>query len=236
MLLAVDKPKGITSYDAIRRLKRIYPKQKIWHSGTLDPLATGLLLIGVGKGTKLLTNLQWLDKIYIAEINFAKDSDTRDVDYRDWLTDYEIKQEKDKAIWIIKDKILVPAPTQEQIIQILNSVVPSGILPLTPFSAKKKNGKKLYDLARAGKPVKIDKEMTINSFEIIKYDFPTLEVKFDVGSGTYIRSIAHRLWQQFKLWGILTGLRRLSIGKYKIENFKMEKIENSEVKIAEVEL
>jgi tRNA pseudouridine55 synthase len=105
----------------------------------------------------------------------------------------------------------IPSPSLEQIKEKLDTIVPSGILPIPTFSAKKKDGKRSYDLARKGKAVEESKEMKIYSYKIINYEFPLLELEVDVGSGTYIRSIAHRLGEQFGLGGILTSLRRTKI-------------------------
>ena len=102
-------------------------------------------------------------------------------------------------------------PTLEQIKEKLNTIVPLGLLPIPTFSAKKKDGKRSYDLARKGKAVEESKEMKIYSYKIIKYEFPLLELEIDVGSGTYIRSIAHRLGEQFGLGGILAALRRTKV-------------------------
>lgn len=222
MLVAVDKPHWITSYDVIRKLKPLYPKQKIWHSWTLDPFATWLMLIGIDKDTKRLTELTWLDKSYIATIDFSQDSDTRDLQYRDWIKN------------VLEDKKDYHKPTLEEIEEKLNNLIPSLDLPLTPFSAKKKDGKKLYELAREGKVVNEFRIMNTNSYKIIEYKFPILKIQLDVWSWTYIRSIAHRLWLQFNLWWILKDLRRTSIWKYDITSMDMKLIEWTEIKFCEV--
>ncbi len=224
MLLAVDKPSWITSYDAIRALKKVFWKEKIGHSGTLDPMASGLLLIGVGKGTKRLAKLQGLDKTYITTIDFSKQSDTWDLDY--WE---EFKQIDSESL---------QAPELEIIKSFLDKLIPEYSLPLTPFSAKKKDGKKLYELARAGEVVNESRTMKVNGYTILNYRFPELQLELDVGSGTYIRSIGHWLGEEIKklqeennqgseniqdFWGILTSLRRNSIWKYHLETISLEK-------------
>lgn len=222
MLLAVDKPHGISSFWAINKLKRLYPKgTKIWHSGTLDPFATGLMLIGVWPDTKKLTELTWLDKTYLATIDFSQDSDTRDLQYRDWLKN--VLEEKEYKI-----------PTLAQITEKLNTIVPSWLLPIPTFSAKKKDGKRSYDLARKGKAVEESKEMKIYGYKIITYEFPLLELEIDVGSWTYIRSIAHRLGEQFGLGGILTALRRTKVWNYELKNYTFKEIEWTDVAFAEI--
>ena len=208
MLLAVDKPKWMSSFDVIRALKRELQEKKIWHSGTLDPMATGLLLIWTDKDTKQLQHLTWLDKEYITTIDFSKTSDTRDMDYREEYEELNINK--------------LTEPTMEQIKEKLDSIIPQWELPLTPFSAKKKDWKKLYELARKWEKIIENKLMKINWYEILDYSFPILELKLDVWSGTYIRSIWYWLWREFNLWWILTKLRRISIKDFEINNINLD--------------
>jgi len=236
MILAVDKPTGMTSYDVIRRLKRLYPKQKIGHSWTLDPLATGLLLIGIDKWTKELFRLQWLDKSYEATIDFSQTSDTRDVDFWEIHGQYTVEKNKEWILWIIKDSEFIAAPEQAFLEKNLESIIPEANLPLTPFSAKKKDGKKLYELARAGKILDEYRIMKTDGYHIEEYNFPVLKIRLDVWSGTYIRSIAHRLGKQAQMWGILTQLRRTRIGKISLENLDLQDLGDSELKGCEVHL
>lgn len=209
MLIAVDKPKWMSSFDIIRALKRELWEKKIWHSGTLDPMATGLLLIGTAQDTKQLQHLTWLDKEYITTIDFSKTSDTRDLDYRQVYNELNIKD--------------LITPTLQQIKNKLDSIIPTWELPLTPFSAKKKNWKKLYELARQWEQIIENKIMKINWYEIINYNFPNLELKLNVWSGTYIRSIWYWLWRELWLWWLLTKLKRISIQDYHLDNIKLDK-------------
>ena len=208
MLIIVDKPKWISSFDVIRALKRELQEKKIWHSGTLDPMATGLLLIWTGNDTKQLNNLIWLDKSYETTIDFSKKSDTRDMDYRDYFEEINVEW-KDIPIEQIKEK--------------LDSIIPEWALPLTPFSAKKKDGKKLYELARNGNQIIENKIMKTYWYEILDYNFPILKLKLDVWSWTYIRSIWHRLWEQLWLGGILTELRRIKVWEYDLKKINLDK-------------
>ena len=208
MLIAVDKPKWISSFDVIRALKRELWEKKIWHSGTLDPMATGLLLIWTWDDTKRLNNMIWLDKSYETTIDFSKKSDTRDLDYRDYFEEID-------TTW--------KSITIEKIREELDSIIPEYELPLTPFSSKKKDGIKMYELARKWEAKIENRNMKTYWYEILDYNFPTLRLKLHVGSGTYIRSIWHRLWEQFWLWWILTELRRISIWKYSLEQIKLDK-------------
>lgn len=206
MLLAIDKPKWISSFDVIRALKRELWEKKIWHSGTLDPMATGLLLIWTWDDTKRLNNLIWLDKSYETTIDFSKKSDTRDLDYRDYF-------EEINTTW--------KSITIEKIREKLDSIIPEYELPLTPFSAKKKDGIKMYELARKWEAKIENRNMKTYWYEILEYNFPTLKLKLDVWSWTYIRSIWHRLWEQFWIWGILISLRRTKIWNYNLNKINL---------------
>ena len=208
MLIIVDKPKWISSFDVIRALKRELQEKKIWHSWTLDPMATGLLLIWTWPDTKQLNNLIWLNKSYETTIDFSKKSDTRDMDYREYFEEINV-EEKGIPVEQIKEK--------------LNSIIPEWALPLTPFSAKKKDGKKLYELARNWDQIIENKIMKTYWYEILEYNFPILKLKLDVWSGTYIRSIWHRLWEQFWLGGILTELRRIRVWEYDLDKINLDK-------------
>jgi tRNA pseudouridine55 synthase len=209
-LLLLDKPFGVTSYDVIRFLKREYReaghrKIKIGHAGTLDPRATGLLLVGVGKMTKQLTGLIGKSKIYEAEILLGKQTTTDDLEGEviaetdtSGLTDIEV-EEKLKTL-IGEQQIAVPV-----------------------YSAIKKDGKALYKYARKDQEVEVPvKTMTVHSAELknIRREGSEvyLEVAFDVGSGTYIRSLARELGERLGVPGTLSALRRTSIGEYKIED------------------
>jgi len=238
MLILVDKPIWITSFDIIRILKHHFPKQKIWHSWTLDPMATGLMILWIWKWTKELFKLQWLDKKYITTIDFSKNSDTWDMDFWDYFEEYPLNKQKNE---ITKNQKQIPAPTEKEIENRLNWFIPNCELPLSMFSAKKKSGQKLYELARKWETINETRNMKVNSFKILSYNFPELSIEIEVGSGTYIRSIAHRLGGVFELWWILTKLRRIQIWSVKIEDeFERQSIKwtirNSEVELKYAEI
>ena len=220
MLIAVDKPARITSFDVIRIFRRHFPKQKMWHSGTLDPMATGLMILALDKDTKKLTEYIWLDKSYIATIDFSKLTDTRDMEIREKITNYELRIVDWKIKWVEMEQGAVEAPTLAEITKRLDKLIPEYPLPLPAFSAKKVAGKKSYDDARAGTIREENKVMKVHSYEVLKYEFPLLQIKVDVGSGTYIRSIAYRLGQQLGMGGTLIQLRRTRIGDRDMETIK----------------
>ncbi len=213
MFFLVNKPKWVTSHDVVDKFKRVFHGEKIGHSGTLDPMATGLLIIAIKReSTKHLGKLLWMDKTYITEIDFSILTDTWDMDYYDTIQKFEIVEN-----WIKKDNKTIKAPSLEEIKQKLDLLIPECELPLTMFSAKKRDGKKLYELARQWIDLKLKQVMKVNSYEILDYDFPKLKLKLDVGSWTYIRSIWYWLGQQFDLWWTLTMLHRESIWPFKLK-------------------
>ena len=226
MLLLIDKPSWITSHDAISAVKKHLrqpsrdalsqedknawikpPKIKIWHAGTLDPMASWLLIAATDKDTKLLHSLTGSDKTYETIIDFSRTSDTWDMDYR-------------KEIYDIDPLIYEQIPSLEEMQDILNTLIGTPNLPLTPFSAKKYEGKKLYEYAREWNPVFLTVPMTIYWYKIIDYSFPLLKLQLHVWSWTYIRSIWHWLGTQIGWDALLTSLIRLSIWEYSINDIK----------------
>lgn len=220
MLIAIDKPKELTSFDLVKRLKPLFPGEKIGHSGTLDPKATGLMILAIGKDTKKLNTLIGLDKTYETLIDFSKISDTRDLGYWQDLQEFPLLTGDQQGIITPQGTILAPSLAQLQ--KTWETLIPSAELPLPAFSAKKKQGKRLYQLARKGETLAEKKRMKIHHIELLDYHFPLLKLRLTVGSGTYIRSIAHRLGNTYALGGILGELRRTRIGKRSLEDSRMQ--------------
>jgi len=199
VILLIDKPAGITSYDVIRKLKHKYPGQKIGHAGTLDPNATGLLIIGVGSDTKKLTQFLKLDKEYEATILLGQKTDTGDIDGK-----------------VILEKG-VPSLDKAEIIKQLKNLEGNNEYELPVYSAIKQNGEPLYKKARRGDVVIAPKRiMQVHSAELKDYTVPILKVVFKVGSGTYIRSLAEVLGEMFGTVATLKELRRTKIGEYEL--------------------
>lgn len=211
-ILLIDKPKGISSFDVIRRLKRKFDlpqkgigKIKIGHAGTLDPLASGLMVIGIGKGTKQLTKLIKLDKTYEAEIVLGEKRTTGDLE-GEILEECEVlnidKKEVEKVLNEMKGVLKLPVPV---------------------YSAIKQGGQALYKKARKGEEVEPPvKEMDVqgisfNKLEEIK-NRTHVFVNFDVGSGTYIRSLAEEFGRRLNLPATLGNLRRTKVGKFDIKD------------------
>ncbi len=237
-LLLIDKPFGVTSYDVIRFLKREYKeaghaKIKIGHAGTLDPRATGLILVGVGKMTKELTGLIGKSKVYEAEILLGKQTTTDDLEG-------EVIAEADASA--LEDK---------EIKEKLETLLGEQKIAVPVYSAIKKDGKALYKYARKDQEVEVPiKTMLVHSVKLkeikrndskregssasplslIRRGLPAgrqgwgevaLRVTFDVGSGTYIRSLARELGSRLGVPATLSALRRISIGEYKVEDARV---------------
>jgi len=202
-LLLADKPRGITSHDVVARARRLLGIRKVGHAGTLDPMATGLLLLGVGSATRLLSYLVGLDKEYTATITLGATTDTDDAEGEtvatsdaSGVTDAEIA-----------DGIhALTGPIQQ---------VPSS------FSAIKVDGRRAYELARAGEAVELAaRPVTIHAFELLgmRREGATvdLDVRVECSSGTYIRSLARDLGAALGVGGHLTVLRRTRVGPFAV--------------------
>jgi tRNA pseudouridine55 synthase len=202
--LLIDKEKGMTSFDVIRVLKRRFniKKLKIGHSGTLDPVATGLMIIAVGKATKMLGKFLGADKTYIGTAKFGAVSDTYDSDGK--IT--EMSGISPISLDVIK-KIV-----QEDFTGKIKQMPPK-------FSAKKVNGVRAYDLAREGKEFILEaKEVEDYSFEISSFKWPYMEFSVKCSSGTYIRSLVHDLGQKLGVGAYMDSLRRTAIADYSVDD------------------
>ncbi len=220
-ILLVDKPVGISSFDVIRRLRPKLNIRKMGHAGTLDPLASGLMIIGIGEGTKKLTELTKLDKEYVAEILVGERTESGDQDGR-VLEEREVSSEEAAETF-----------STEKISTALASMVGTLTLPVSAYSAIKQDGvpfyKKARARARAGQVVSESelpvREMKVYDAELldIKYDIKTktvlIKARFHVGSGTYIRSLGEELGKRLGNYPArLESLRRTKIGEFKIED------------------
>jgi tRNA pseudouridine55 synthase len=200
-IYAFFKPKGVSSYDIIRILKKDN-KEKIGHAGTLDPLASGVLVVAIGKEfTKKLQNEVKKEKEYIAEIYLGKISKTFD-------------EEGEKTIIKINKK-----PKLEDIKKAISKFI--GKIEQTPpiFSAVKIKGKPAYFYARKG--IKINpkkRRVEIKNIKIVKYKWPILKIKVLCGPGVYIRSLANDLGKFFKTGGYLKSLIRTKVGDFSLKD------------------
>ena len=207
-ILLVDKPVGITSYDVIRKLKKEYndPNLKIGHAGTLDPRASGLMIVGVGEGTKKLKEYVELPKEYIAEILLGESRTTSDMEG-------EILEEVD-----------VPPIEKNKIVEVLESLVGVLRLPVSPFSAVKKGGQPLYKKAHIGQDVGTLplRDMQVHEAELLRHSCSdgtcVSTVRFYVESGVYIRSLAEEFGRCLGYPSVLKSLRRVRIGELRVED------------------
>jgi len=210
-ILLIDKPAGITSFDVIRRLRRKLVVRKLGHAGTLDPMATGLLLVGVGEGTKELSQLLKLPKTYEAEILLGVRTDTGDI------TGKIVEQLNGEPIQRLEEK---------DIKDVLVRMVGELHLPVPAYSAIKQGGEPLYKKARRGEKVETPTRMMIvagvTNVSVKKFDDKVkVNVTFDVGSGAYIRSLAEELGLRLGVPATLSALRRTKIGEYDVKDAEM---------------
>ena len=219
-ILLIDKPKGITSFDVIRRLRRVYSDShdgekapKMGHAGTLDPLATGLMVIGVGKGTKKLTELTKLDKEYVAEVRLGEQRTTGDLEG-------EVIEEKgvEETVEILRSKIST----------VLADMLGELTLPVSAYSAIKVDGVPMYKRARKAEqkgetleevPVRVMKVYEAGLLEVeVDGGRAVATIRFFVGSGTYIRSLAEELGRRLGYPACLQNLRRTKVGEFDIKD------------------
>jgi tRNA pseudouridine55 synthase len=199
-LLLVDKPQGKTSFSLIARLRRILNVKTIGHAGTLDPMATGLMILLIGKSyTKQASSFLDYDKAYDAQITLGVTTDTYDAEG-------EMVASSDKI------------PTLEEILSLLPRFNGAQMQVPPMFSAKKQNGKKLYELARKGiEVVRPPVQVHLNT-KLTSYAPPLLNLSINCSKGTYIRSIAHDLGQLLGSGGHLSGLVRTRVGPYRLSD------------------
>ena len=199
-ILLVDKPQGITSHDVVAKMRRVFQIKKIGHAGTLDPMATGLLLILVGKATKASQYLMSLDKEYIGTIKLGEVTDSQDAEG-------EILMTKP-----------VPEVTEAEVAKVIQTFLGDQYQIPPMFSAKKINGQKLYNLARQGKVVPRDPRVIhISRYEITKFALPEISFIVRSSKGAYIRTLAHDLGDRLGCGGHLSALRRAAVGQFRVE-------------------
>jgi tRNA pseudouridine55 synthase len=204
-ILYIDKPKGITSFDVIRILRKKIGRKKMGHAGTLDPLATGLLIVAVGKATKSLSDFVGLSKEYVAEIKFGIKTDTGDVEGR--------------TLYVSKEKISF---SKKEVEKALKSLVGEIVLKVPLYSAVKHKGKPLYVYAREGGEVEVpERVMNVISAKLLSFESDVATVHFHVKSGVYIRALAEALGERLGTYATIQNLRRTAIGPYKVEDAKM---------------
>ena len=202
-LLLVDKPAGITSHDVVDRVRRTLATKKVGHAGTLDPMATGLLLIGVGRATRLLRFLGDLAKTYEGTLRLGVETDTLDADgdvVRESLVDV----------------------TDERVAEAMRSLVGESLQRLPAYSAVKVGGRKLYEAARAGEHLEAEpRAIRVDAFDLLSFDLPDVAFRVICSGGTYVRVLAADVGAAVSTGAHLTALRRTAIGPYRAEEAVM---------------
>jgi tRNA pseudouridine55 synthase len=199
--ILIDKPIGWTSFKVVYKIRKAVEVKKVGHAGTLDPLASGLLIICTGKKTKEITNYQSLEKTYTGTITIGKCSPSMDLETE--LTAINSTEEI----------------TETQILEVKESFI-GQITQIPPmYSAVKVNGKSLYKIARKGKTIeRLPRDITIYSFNITDISIPDIDFEIVCSKGTYIRSIANDFGEKLGCGGLLSSLRRTKIGNYNVND------------------
>lgn len=204
-IAVVDKPLRWTSTDVVRKIKfalrRLgYRKIKVGHAGTLDPLATGVLLVCIGRATKLVDALQAEEKEYVADVVLGATTPSFDLEH---LVDRTYPWEH---------------ITREAVLEALASLTGERLQTPPVYSAKKIDGTRAYELARAGEEVAVRQALiNIYEMEIVEYDLPRVRIRVRCSKGTYIRSLAHEIGQALRSGAHLTSLRRTRSGGFTLE-------------------
>lgn len=210
-VIIVNKEKDMTSRDVVNKICKIFNTKKVGHTGTLDPLATGVLLVCLNRYTKLVDEITCLDKEYIAKIKLGFETDTLDITGK----------------IINKCDVL---PSLEQLKDVIQSFKGKSIQEVPKYSAIKINGKKLYEYARENIEIDLPKhEIEVFDIELLEYINDEITIRCHVSKGTYIRSLVRDIAYKLNTLGTMSELIRTKQGKFKIENsYTLEQIKNNE--------
>ena len=216
-LVVVNKEKNKTSRDVVNELTHLLSTKKIGHTGTLDPIATGVLVCLIGKYTKLVPLITSLDKEYIAEVKLGIKTDTGDITGN-------ILEEKDFNI------------TKDDILKVFKEFPKSYEQVVPAYSAAKINGKKLYEYARSGEVINLPKrKVNIYSLELLDFNNDIITFKTHVSKGTYIRSLINDLCEKLNTIGTMNNLKRTKQGNFDINNsYTIEDLKNNNYKLLNI--
>lgn len=204
--LFIDKPAGPTSHDIVGKVRRALGEKKVGHLGTLDPAATGLMVLAVGaKALKVVELYNHLEKEYEADILFGAVSSTYD---------------RDGVIEEVERKPGVPEPSKHDVMLAIKDKFLGSVWQVPPaHSAIRIDGERAYHKARSGEEVKMpEREVTIDVCDVISFEYPKLTLRVGCSSGTYIRSIAHDLGKVLRCGAYLEGLRRTKVGEWSVQD------------------
>ena len=196
----VDKPQGISSFEVLRQIKRAFHTGKMGYLGTLDPLATGVLVVFVGKATQLIPYFEKTQKQYCVGFELGKKSDSFDITGK-------------------VEQVSTDLPSRSALEDVLSTFIGPQWQIQPAFSALKIQGKRSYEHARAGKILDLGKrQVEVHQLELIDYQTPHVELLVDCSSGTYVRSLVHELGQQLSCGAVMSSLRRTGVGKFLIDD------------------
>jgi tRNA pseudouridine55 synthase len=198
-LLNINKPAGLTSRDVVNHVQRIVRPEKAGHAGTLDPLATGVLIVCIGQATRLIEYVQRMPKRYTGTFLLGRESDTEDVEGQ------------------VIELVNPPQPTRSDIDSALPALI-GEIQQMPPtYSALKVQGQRAYKLARQGKPVQLEpRTISVHDIRLLKYDYPELTLDITCGSGTYVRSLGRDLAASLGTAAVMSALVRTAIGSFSL--------------------
>jgi tRNA pseudouridine55 synthase len=199
-LLNINKPQGLTSRDAVDVLQRLARPAKVGHAGTLDPLATGVLVVCVGSATRLIEYVQRMPKRYVGTFLLGRNSPTEDVD---------------------GEVTLLPAPpipTRDQIESAAKQLVGNSMQQPPAYSALKVAGQRAYDLARRGEAVELKpRPIEVYAMKVARYEYPELVLEIECSGGTYVRSLGRDLAQSLGTAAVMSALVRTAVGPWKLD-------------------
>lgn len=200
-ILLIDKPFGWSSFKVVYKIRKSIPEKKVGHAGTLDPAATGLLIICTGKKTKAISSFQDLNKTYSGTIRLGVSSASMDLETEQIMIDDLENITEEKIVSAVKNFI-------------------GNIIQMPPmFSAVKVGGKSLYHLARKGKTIeRTSREVSVYDFTLTKIELPEVHFEITCSKGTYIRAIADDLGKMLGCGGIISSLRRTKIGDFSVDD------------------
>jgi tRNA pseudouridine55 synthase len=199
-VVVVDKPLGWSSMQVIRNVRRASDTYRVGHAGTLDPLATGVVVVCLGRGTKLVDRLMGQTKVYVANVDFSAFSDTEDREG-------------------VLSPVDVPSPPDEARVRAVLAGFVGEVMQTPPaYSAIHVQGQRAYELARKGQAINMPpRQVRIDSIELLSYAWPNLDIRVTCGKGTYIRSLARDIGVALGTGGHLSGLRRTRVGQLTVE-------------------
>ena len=199
--LNVDKPPGITSRDVVNRVQKLVKPHKVGHAGTLDPLATGVLVVAIGPATRLIEHVQQMPKTYLGAFLLGRTSDTEDVDGN------------------VTELHSPPIPTLSDVLAIVPQFIGSIQQRPPAYSALKVAGQRAYDLVRRGETVNLTpRTIEVIQIEVVRYDYPALQLRVQCGSGTYVRSLGRDLAEALGNGAVMSALQREAIGPFVVQD------------------